>query len=340
MWNLGSLLGVIIVIQIMRGFLITFYYENSTDSFNKLWICHLDSYNGSLIHFTHLNMASYLFLIIYVHIFKSVLKTSFFRITMTWVSGWLIMLLIIIVAFIGYVLPWGQIRLWGATVITNLISAVPLVGTVLVTWIWGGYFISNFTIKLFFSIHFIIPFLILCIIIIHLLSLHIKGSSNPVGGDNILIKEEFDILYIWKDIINFVIILIVISRILFQPYMFSDFENFIKASPLVSPIHIQPEWYFLQYYAILRAIPNKLGGILFFILALLILLILPFIKTCFKYKKPRTKLTILIRFYFIIVNMVLIWLGGCPVEYPYIELSSLFIVLYFLYPLMLIILIF
>nr|YP_615045.1 cytochrome b [Thaumamermis cosgrovei]ABF48145.1 cytochrome b [Thaumamermis cosgrovei]ABF48157.1 cytochrome b [Thaumamermis cosgrovei] len=332
-WNLGSLLGLMIVVQILSGFMLTFYYENSPYSFNSLWMIHLDMVKGYLLHYIHLNMASYVFMIMYLHIIKGLLYNSFSQLKYLWISGWVLMMIMMMIAFMGYVLPWGQMSLWGATVITNLISAFPIVGISLVEWVWGGYFVSNFTMKLFFSLHFLIPFILLIMILMHLFILHLFGSSSPLGGFNMLMKEEFDLIYIWKDAVNILILMIMMILSLFFPYVFGDPENFIKASPMISPIHIQPEWYFLHYYAILRSIPNKLGAVIFFIMALMMVLSLGLLSA--KFQVQSTNSWFLSVNIFVVVNMMLMWLGGCPVEAPFLLLSKIFTIMYFINPVML-----
>nr|YP_001023672.1 cytochrome b [Hexamermis agrotis]ABM79873.1 cytochrome b [Hexamermis agrotis] len=325
-WNLGSLLGIIMVIQIVSGVLLTLYYENSEMCFDSIYLIHIETFYGVLIHFIHLNLASLIFLLMYFHMLKGLIFNSFSSLKWAWVSGWMMMMLLMLSAFMGYVLPWGQMSLWGATVITNLLSAVPYLGKSMVEWIWGGYFVSNFTMKMFFSLHFLVPLLVLVLIMIHILILHYYGSSSPIGS-SFLSKTEFNPMYSWKDLISFTLFVFLIIMMFMSPYKTSDPENFIKSNPMVSPIHIQPEWYFLQYYAILRAIPNKLGGVLFFVLALLALLMMPMFK--FPGNLNMMMLWNLVVSFFLTVNLMLIWLGGLPVESPYLEISQVFTIIYF-----------
>jgi len=243
-----------------------------------------------------------------------------------WISGWFTIILIITVAFIGYVLPWGQIRLWGATVITNLLSSIPVLGKFLVEWVWGGFFVSNFTLKLFFRVHFVLPFVIIFIIVFHLMILHFYGSSNLIGRI-FLTKTEFTPIYTYKDILNVLIILILLILITFKPYSIGEPENFLPADPIVSPVHIKPEWYFLQYYAILRSIPRKVGGVICFFLSV----ICPLIIYIVKYYNSIIifKIWVLFIWQLLLVNLILAWLGGCPVERPYLFLSQIFSWIYF-----------
>jgi len=327
-WNLGRLLGIRFIIQIIRGIILRFYYENSIFRFFRVWKIHLEIFNGYIIHYIHINFSRFIFFIIFIHIFKALLFGSFLKIKILWLRGMLIIIITIIISFLGYVLPIGQIRLWGATVITNLLS-IFFYGDSLVKWIWGGYFVSFNTIKVFFSLHFILPMLLVVLILIHLVLLHYRGSSNPLGSDSSLIKIEFITVYFFKDIINLIIILIFIIYMLINPYFCRDSENFILANSLISPLHIQPEWYFLQYYAILRAIPNKLGGIIIFIISLIILVIIIFYKNYFSLRS--FKLWKRFSYFFININLLLIWLGRCPVEYPYLILSQILRIIYFLW---------
>lgn len=226
----------------------------------------------------------------------------------------------------GYVLPWGQISLWGATVITNLISVLPY-GETLCLWVWGGYFVSSITLKLFFSFHFILPFILLIFILSHLILLHYKGSSNSLGGNSPLIKNEFLPVYLYKDLINMILIFFFFVIIYLNPYIICDPENFIQANLIISPIHIKPEWYFLQYYAILRAIPNKLGGVIIFFFRILLLFILRSIKrNLFLWN---FKIWFILRALFVRINFTLLWAGGREVSWPQFEISQIFTLLYF-----------
>ena len=318
---------ILIVIQILSGFLLTFYYENSTNAFFMVWSIHLEVFSGRIIHYIHLNFSSFIFIFLYSHILKSFFNLSYLNIKYAWISGWVIILLTIGVAFLGYVLTWGQIRLWGATVIINILRAIPL-GDFLVKWLWGGYFVSVFTMKLFFSLHFLIPIIIIVVRVIHIITLHYYGSSNVLGVSSNIIKDDFGINYLIKDLINLIIIIILLLVNLGNPYTFRDPEKFILANPILSPLHIKPEWHFLHYYAILRSIPNKLGGVFMFLLAVVILLILAF------YNRKiliSSKIITIYNIVFLIVNVILIYLGGCPVEYPFLDLSIIFTSLYFVW---------
>jgi len=246
--------------------------------------------------------------------------------------GVLILFLVIGTAFVGYVLPWGQISFWGATVITNLLSAVPYLGTTIVQWVWGGFAIDNATLTRFFSLHFLLPFVIAAIVIIHLLFLHQTGSNNPVGVNSNAEKVSFHPFFSTKDVFGFIMIVwaLVIIRIV-SPYLLGDCENFIPANPLVTPVHIQPEWYFLFAYAILRSIPNKLGGVIALVLSIAILFILPFTQKTIIGGRQFYPLNKIIFWSLLNIVILLTWIGARPVEDPYIMLGQVLTVVYFSY---------
>jgi len=258
------------------NFLAIFYLPHTSTAFLRVISISRDINYGWIIRIIHSNRASFFFLFIYIHISRGIYFGSynFFR---TWISGVVILFIIIATAFLGYVLPWGQISFWGATVITNLISAIPYIGNLLVQWIWGGFSVSSATLTRFFSFHFLLPFLITFIVIIHLIFLHQTGSSNPLGLKINIDKISFHPFFSYKDIVGFINFLFFLFILINSyPYLLNDPDNFTPANPLVTPVHIQPEWYFLFAYAILRSIPNKLGGVIALILSIAILLILPF----------------------------------------------------------------
>lgn len=332
LWNFGSLLAICLIIQIITGLFLTIYYTANIElAFYRVnYICRNVNY-GWLIRTLHANGASFFFICIYIHIGRGIYYESF-NLKYTWIIGVIILFLLIATAFIGYVLPWGQISFWGATVITNLLSAIPYLGTILVNWIWGGFAIDNATLTRFYTFHFILPFIILIITIIHLLFLHQTGSNNPLGINRNLDKIPFHPFFTYKDIIGFIIILfLLIILTLTNPYLLGDPDNFIPANPLVTPIHIQPEWYFLFAYAILRSIPNKLGGVIALILSILILIILPitFLKKIQGIQfYPLNK----ILFWTIVITIILLtWIGARPVEDPYVITGQLLTIIYFSY---------
>jgi len=272
----------------------------------------------------------FFFICLYLHVGRGIYYNSFLF-TPTWIVGVLLLFLTIGTAFIGYVLPWGQISFWGATVITNLLSAIPYLGNYLVQWIWGGFAVDNATLTRFFTIHFLLPFIIAAFTIIHLLFLHQTGSNNPLGINSNIDKIPFHPYFTFKDIVGFfILLLILIILTLINPYLLGDPDNFIPANPLVTPPHIQPEWYFLFAYAILRSIPNKLGGVIALVLSIAILFILPF-SHLRKFQGiqfyPINKLL----FWIILITVILLtWIGAKPVEDPYILTGQFLTILYFL----------
>ena len=330
-WNFGSLLGLCLVIQIVTGIFLAIHYSPHIDlAFSSVAHITRDVNYGWLLRNIHANGASWFFVCLYIHLARGIYYGSYSNLE-TWNIGVILLIIVIASAFIGYVLVWGQIRFWGATVITNLFSAIPYIGRLLVEWLWGGFAIDNATLNRFFALHFIIPFLIAGLTIIHLLFLHQSGSNNPLGLNSNSDKISFHIYYTIKDLIGFLILIITLTFIaIFYPNILGDPENFIPANPIVTPIHIKPEWYFLWAYAILRSIPNKLGGVIAIFTALLIFFIVPFI-----YKQkfrgnifyPPTQ----ILFWIFCANSILLtWIGGCPVEPPYVILGQIFTLLYFI----------
>nr|QTJ29942.1 cytochrome b [Graphium mullah chungianus] len=331
-WNFGSLLGLCLVIQIITGLFLTMYYTANIELafYSVNYICRNVNY-GWLIRTLHANGASFFFICIYLHIGRGIYYESF-NLKYTWMIGVIILFILMATAFMGYVLPWGQMSFWGATVITNLLSAIPYLGTMLVNWIWGGFAVDNATLTRFYSFHFLFPFIIMMLIMIHLLFLHQTGSNNPLGINSNLDKIPFHPFFSFKDLIGFIILLFsLILLTLTNPYLLGDPDNFIPANPLVTPIHIQPEWYFLFAYAILRSIPNKLGGVIALIMSILILIILPL---TFNKKIQGIQFYPLnqILFWFMVVTVILLtWIGARPVEDPYIITGQLLTIIYFLY---------
>lgn len=331
-WNFGSLLGLCLIVQILTGLFLAIHYTADINlAFNSVnHICRDVNY-GWLLRTLHANGASFFFICIYLHIGRGIYYSSYLFIP-TWLVGVLILFLVIGTAFIGYVLPWGQISFWGATVITNLLSAIPYLGIDLVQWVWGGFAVDNATLTRFFTFHFILPFIVLAITIIHLLFLHQTGSNNPIGLNSNIDKIPFHPYFTYKDIVGFIIILIALILLtLINPYLLGDPDNFIPANPLVTPIHIQPEWYFLFAYAILRSIPNKLGGVIALVLSIAILAILPFYHLR-KFRGIQFYPINQILFWIIVVIVILLtWIGARPVEEPYVLIGQILTVLYFSY---------
>nr|APX39679.1 cytochrome b [Chaetocnema depressa] len=332
LWNFGSLLGICLMIQILTGLFLSMHYcANIEMAFYSLaHICRDVNY-GWLIRTLHANGASFFFICLYIHIGRGIYYSSY-NMKETWLIGVTIFFLTMGTAFLGYVLPWGQMSFWGATVITNLMSAIPYLGNMLVQWIWGGFAVDNATLTRFFTFHFIFPFIIFALMIIHLLFLHQTGSNNPIGVKSNIDKIPFHPYFTFKDILGALIMVAMLTLLtLKNPYLLGDPDNFIPANPLVTPIHIQPEWYFLFAYAILRSIPNKLGGVMSLILSIAILYILPFTnkkKFLSNQFYPINKFLFWLLFSTIIL---LTWIGARPVEEPYILTGQILTLIYFMY---------
>nr|QIJ93857.1 cytochrome b [Eremias arguta] len=330
-WNFGSLLGLCLIIQILTGlFLAMHYTADVTSAFSSVAHIHRDVQHGWLIRNLHANGASLFFICIYLHIGRGLYYGSY-TFTETWNIGVVLLLLVMATAFMGYVLPWGQMSFWGATVITNLLSAIPYVGSTLVEWVWGGFAIDNATLTRFFTLHFLLPFIIMAVSVVHLLFLHEPGSNNPTGLDSNSDKIPFHPYYSYKDALGaLIMILCLLYLALFSPNLLGDPENFSPANPLVTPPHIKPEWYFLFAYAILRSIPNKLGGVLALLFSILILFILPLTHMS-KQRAMSFRPISQVLFWLLIADiLILTWIGGQPVEHPFIILGQLASALYFL----------
>nr|YP_010526602.1 cytochrome b [Megaxyela euchroma]UXP85894.1 cytochrome b [Megaxyela euchroma] len=331
-WNFGSLLGLCLMIQIMTGLFLAMHYTANIDlAFNSvIHICR-DVNHGWLLRTMHANGASLFFICLYLHIGRGIYYGSY-HYTQTWIMGVIILFLVMGTAFMGYVLPWGQMSFWGATVITNLLSAVPYLGTELVQWLWGGFSVDNATLTRFFTFHFLLPFIVAASTIIHLLFLHQTGSNNPLGLNSNLDKISFHPYYSFKDLFGFIImIMVLIMLTLINPNLLGDPDNFIPANPLVTPTHIQPEWYFLFAYAILRSIPNKLGGVIALIMSIAILMILPFYHSSNFRGIQFYPLNQMMFWMLITIIYLLTWIGARPVEDPYITIGQILTILYFTY---------
>nr|YP_009972385.1 cytochrome b [Pelobates fuscus]QNH82494.1 cytochrome b [Pelobates fuscus] len=331
LWNFGSLLGVCLIIQIITGLFLAMHYTADTSmAFSSIaHICRDVNY-GWLIRNIHANGASFFFICIYIHIGRGLYYGSFLF-KETWNVGVILLFLVMATAFVGYVLPWGQMSFWGATVITNLLSAVPYIGNVLVQWIWGGFSVDNATLTRFFTFHFLLPFLIAGASIIHLLFLHETGSTNPTGLNSNLDKVPFHPYFSYKDALGFVIMITLLTLLsLFSPNLLGDPDNFTPANPLVTPPHIKPEWYFLFAYAILRSIPNKLGGVLALAFSIAILALMPILHTA-KQRSMMFRPFSQFLFWSLIANtLILTWIGGQPVEEPFILIGQLASLVYFI----------
>nr|AYV63059.1 cytochrome b [Lovenula raynerae] len=332
MWNFGSLLGLCLISQLLSGiFLAMHFCADVSLAFSSVsHICRDVNY-GWILRMMHANGASFFFICLYLHVGRGLYYSSYFF-KLTWTVGVIILLAVMATAFLGYVLPWGQMSFWGATVITNLFSAIPYIGEDLVKWMWGGFAVDNPTLVRFFSFHFVLPFIVAALSMVHLLFLHQTGSNNPLGTNSNFDKISFHPYFSLKDLFGMILILFALIFLCLEaPWLLGDPENFIPANPLVTPVHIQPEWYFLMAYAILRSIPNKLGGVVALALSILILLICPFFPT------PNFRgLTFypLNKIYFwahINIVALLTWIGARPVEDPYIFIGQILSFLYFAY---------
>ena len=330
-WNFGSLLGLCLVVQLLTGIFLAIHYSTHVDlAFTSVAHISRDVNYGWLLRTIHANGASAFFICLYLHVGRGIYYGSFLF-QEVWNIGVILLILTIATAFVGYVLVWGQIRFWGATVITNLLSAIPYIGPSIVEWVWGGFAVDNATLNRFFTFHFILPFIIAAIRVVHLLFLHITGSNNPLGLNSNQRKIPFHPFYTTKDLIGISILMALLITIsLLAPNMFGDPENFIPANPLVTPLHIKPEWYFLWAYAILRSIPNKLGGVVAIFAAILILIALPIILNS-KRRGFAFYPVAQIIFWTIVINILLLtWIGGQPVESPFEFLGQIFTFTYFI----------
>nr|WDE82106.1 cytochrome b [Zonotrichia albicollis] len=329
-WNFGSLLGVCLITQIITGLLLAMHYTADTNlAFSSVAHMCRDVQFGWLIRNLHANGASFFFICIYLHIGRGLYYGSYLN-KETWNIGIILLLALMATAFVGYVLPWGQMSFWGATVITNLFSAIPYIGQTLVEWAWGGFSVDNPTLTRFFALHFLLPFLIVGLTLVHLTLLHETGSNNPLGIPSDCDKIPFHPYYTIKDILGFALMLsLLVSLALFSPNLLGDPENFTPANPLVTPPHIKPEWYFLFAYAILRSIPNKLGGVLALAASILVLFLVPLLHTS-KLRSMTFRPLSQILFWALVANiLILTWVGSQPVEHPFIIIGQLASFTYF-----------
>nr|YP_010999279.1 cytochrome b [Synorthocladius bifidus]WPM93125.1 cytochrome b [Synorthocladius bifidus] len=331
-WNFGSLLGLCLIIQTLTGLFLAMHYTADIETaFNSVnHICRDVNY-GWLLRTLHANGASFFFICIYLHIGRGIYYGSFLYIY-TWSIGVLILFAVMATAFMGYVLPWGQMSFWGATVITNLVSAIPYLGLDIVQWLWGGFAVDNATLTRFFTFHFLLPFIVMALTMIHLLFLHQTGSNNPLGINSNSDKIPFHPYFSFKDIFGFIMMIMLLFMLtIIAPYKLGDPDNFIPANPLVTPPHIQPEWYFLFAYAILRSIPNKLGGVIALVLSIAILFILPFTNISKFRGIQYYMINQMLFWYMVIIVILLTWIGARPVENPYILTGQILTILYFSY---------
>nr|YP_009051229.1 cytochrome b [Chelodina longicollis]AIH00081.1 cytochrome b [Chelodina longicollis] len=330
LWNFGSLLGMCLIIQLATGLFLSMHYSPDISlAFSSISHIHRDVQYGWLIRNVHANGASLFFMCIYLHIGRGIYYGSYLY-KKTWNTGVILLLLVMATAFVGYVLPWGQMSFWGATVITNLLSAIPYIGPTLVQWIWGGFSVDNATLTRFFTFHFLIPFMIMGMTMVHLLFLHETGSNNPTGMNSNCDKIPFHPYFSYKDLLGFSLMtLFLLTLALFYPYLLGDPDNFTPANPLVTPPHIKPEWYFLFAYAILRSIPNKLGGVLALLLSILILLLMPILHLSKQRTATFRPITQTMLWLLATDLLILTWIGSQPVEDPFIMIGQIASSLYF-----------
>jgi len=333
LWNFGSLLALCLIIQIVTGVTLAMHYTPSVaEAFNSVEHIMRDVNNGWLIRYLHSNTASAFFFLVYLHIGRGLYYGSYKAPrTLTWTIGTVIFILMMATAFLGYVLPYGQMSLWGATVITNLMSAIPWVGQDIVEFIWGGFSVNNATLNRFFALHFVLPFILAALALMHLIALHdTTGSGNPLGVSGNYDRLPFAPYFIFKDLITIFLFIIGLSLfVFFMPNVLGDSENYVMANPMQTPPAIVPEWYLLPFYAILRSIPNKLLGVIAMFSAILIILVMP-ITDLSKYRGLQFRPLSKVAFYVFVANfLILMQLGAKHVESPFIEFGQISTVLYF-----------
>jgi ubiquinol-cytochrome c reductase cytochrome b subunit len=332
LWNFGSLLGVCLIIQILTGAFLAMHYQPNVDlAFNSVEHIMRDVNNGWVIRYVHANVASFFFIFVYMHIARGLYYSSYRspRILL-WSIGVIILILMIGIAFLGYVLPYGQMSLWGATVITNLLSAIPIFGQDIVQLIWGGFSVSNATLNRFFSLHYLLPFLLAALAVAHLIALHVHGSNNPNGVSANGDRHAMHPYFIFKDLVTIFLFFLVLSIIVFfYPNLLGHSDNYIPANPMSTPASIVPEWYLLPFYAILRSIPNKLLGVVAMFGSLLILLILPFTDLS-RIRGNQFRPAMKLAFWFFVVDfIILMWIGSQHPETPYVEIGQIATIFYF-----------
>ena len=339
MWSFGATAGICLGIQILTGIFLAMHYSSHVDyAFGSVEHIMRDVNNGWLIRYLHANGASMFFIVTYCHIFRGLYFGSYMNPRgALWNSGVIIFLLMMGTGFMGYVLPWGQMSFWGATVITNLASAIPVIGGAVVEWLWGGFAVENPTLNRFFSIHYLLPFVIAGLVFVHLSLLHTAGSNNPLGINKNIDTVSFYPYFYVKDLLAFFVLLTFFSFfVFFFPNYLGHADNYIPANPLVTPAHIVPEWYFLPFYAILRSIPDKLGGVVAMVAAILILLLLPVINTS-EIRSSKFRPLYGMAYWFLVSDFLILgWIGQQPVESPYLEVGQVATVFYFLFFLVLV----
>nr|YP_010577896.1 apocytochrome b [Cryptomonas pyrenoidifera]UZP15116.1 apocytochrome b [Cryptomonas pyrenoidifera] len=334
LWNFGSMAGIFLVVQILTGIFLAMHYTPHVDlAFLSVEHIMRDVNNGWLIRYLHANGASMFFAVVYIHVARGIYYGSYQKPRgFVWVVGVVILILMMATAFMGYVLPWGQMSFWAATVITNLFSAFPVVGEPIVAWLWGGFSVDNATLNRFFSFHYLLPFLIVGAVLAHLAVLHQNGSNNPLGVNGSIDKISFYPYFVIKDLFSWVIAFIFyFGFVYFAPNYLGHTDNYIEANAMVTPAHIVPEWYFLPFYAILRSIPHKLGGVIAMFAALLVLLLLPYLNTSEVRSSSFRPLHRQFFWLLVLDYFILGWIGGCAPETPYLEIGQIATFFYFFY---------
>ncbi len=334
LWNFGSIAGIFLVVQIITGVFLAMHYTPHIDlAFLSVEHIMRDVNNGWFLRYLHANGASMFFAVVYIHIARGLYYNSYQNPKgFVWFVGVFILILMMATAFMGYVLPWGQMSFWAATVITNLFSAIPLIGEYIVAWLWGGFSVDNATLNRFFSFHYLLPFLITAFVLIHLAVLHQNGSNNPLGINGFSDKISFYPFFVIKDLYSWVLFFIIyFGFVFFDPNYLGHTDNYIEANPMITPAHIVPEWYFLAFYAILRSIPHKLGGVIAMFASLLILLLLPYLNIAVVRSSSFRPLHKQFFWIFVLNFWILGWIGGCAPQSPYLEIGQIATFFYFFY---------
>jgi len=334
LWNFGSMAGIFLSVQIVTGIFLAMHYTPHVDiAFLSVEHIMRDVNNGWLMRYLHANGASMFFGVVYIHVARGLYYGSYQKPRgFVWVVGVVILILMMATAFMGYVLPWGQMSFWAATVITNLFSAIPIIGEPIVSWLWGGFSVDNATLNRFFSFHYLLPFLIVGAVLVHLAVLHQNGSNNPLGCSGSVDKISFYPYFVIKDLYSWVVAFIIcVGFVFFAPNFLGHTDNYIEANAMVTPAHIVPEWYFLWAYAILRSIPHKLGGVVAMFSSLLVLLLLPYLNTS-EIRSSSFRPLHRVFFWFLVLDFIILgWIGGCAPESPFLEIGQIATLFYFSY---------
>lgn len=333
-WNLGISAGIMLAIQIITGIILAMYYTPTSDlAFASVRHIIMDIDYGSFIRMYHASGSSLFFFVVYLHVFRGLYYGSFaYPRQLVWVSGVIILLLMIVTAFIGYVLPWGQMSFWAATVITNLVSVLPFIGNDILIWLWGGFSVDDATLHRFFSLHYLLPFILLALVGVHIILLHENGSNSVLGINHKVDLIPFNPYFIFKDIFSTLLLLFAFNfyAIKHKPAII-DADNYIEANPLVTPAHIVPEWYFKTFYAILRSVPDKAGGTFLLLLSIIVLMLFPFYTKSFVNSAVFRPMYKIFFWFFIMDFIILAWIGGKPVEEPYYTIGQVATCFYFFY---------